>query len=589
MDDATLVHRAAAGDRAAWAGIYDRYADRLHDYCCSILRDRHEAEDALHDAFVVAAGRIHQLRDPSRLRPWLYAICRTSALARARRRARAVPTEGAADMSPAAVDEPGAERAELARLVQDAAGGLAARDRAVLDLHLRHGLEGAELGEALGVDAHHAAVLLSRVRDLVERSLGALLVARTGRRECPELDRLLAGWDGGLSPLLRKRVARHLDRCEVCGERRRRMVSPLALLAAAPPVLAPSTLRERVLGDVVRVSSAGPGGGGGGTAGGRRRPGPVAGAGAPRRGRALAAAAAAAVLVGLGVAALTAGCGYGSPVPTVAASAGRPAGSAASSSSSTAGGPAPSTTADPAVPGTGPAPAATVPPATTAPATTAPPVTTTAPAPAPVLVVATPALDLGTAATSAPLRFANGGGQALAWTVTSPAPALTAAPASGVLAPGAEATVTVTLDRAGVAEGEVRVELLVGGRGAADGAAVAPAAVPVTAVQERPPVVSGLATERPRLVFASSTCATTRATADVSDESTLTVVLTWRQATGPATEVAMGVVGPGRYGATIGPVPTPGGGDVSWFVTATDARGNRTRSPDRVLPVATAC
>ncbi len=203
VDDATLVHLAAAGDREAWAGIYDRYADRLHDYCFSILRDRHEAEDALHDAFVVAAGRIDQLRDPSRLRPWLYAICRTSALARARRRARAVPTEGAADMSPAAVDEPGAEQAELARLVQDAAGGLAARDRAVLDLHLRHGLDGADLGEALGVDAHHATVVLSRVRDLVERSLGALLVARTGRRECPELDRLLAGWDGGLSPLLR--------------------------------------------------------------------------------------------------------------------------------------------------------------------------------------------------------------------------------------------------------------------------------------------------------------------------------------------------------------------------------------------------
>jgi hypothetical protein len=98
-----------------------------------------------------------------------------------------------------------------------------------------------------------------------------------------------------------------------------------------------------------------------------------------------------------------------------------------------------------------------------------------------------------------------------------------------------------------------------------------------------------LATERPRIVFASSTCATTRATAAVSDESALTVVLSWRQAVGPLTDVSMGALGGGRYGGSIGPVPTPGGGDVTWWVTATDARGNRTRSADRLLPVSTAC
>ena len=31
--DADLVGGAAAGDRAAFAGIYDRYADRLYDFC----------------------------------------------------------------------------------------------------------------------------------------------------------------------------------------------------------------------------------------------------------------------------------------------------------------------------------------------------------------------------------------------------------------------------------------------------------------------------------------------------------------------------------------------------------------------------
>lgn len=261
VDDAELARRAATGDRAAWADIYDRYADRLHDYCHSILRDRHESADALHEAFLTASTKIGQLRDPERLRPWLYAICRTQALAMVRHRSRETPTEfvsDVADMTPQGVS--GAEQSdyqvqELRRLVWDAAGGLAPRDRSVLDLHLRHGLEGQELGEVLGVNPHHATVLLARVREHVERSLGALLVGRAGRRDCRELGGLLADWDGSLTPVLRKRIARHIDHCARCGERRRRMVSPLALLSGVPMLPAPPELREPVLDGVVLRSS----------------------------------------------------------------------------------------------------------------------------------------------------------------------------------------------------------------------------------------------------------------------------------------------------------------------------------------------
>lgn len=56
-----------------------------------------------------------------------------------------------------------AQHDELAALVWDAAAGLAARDRALLDLHLRHGLEGAELGEAMGMSAGNAYTALHRL------------------------------------------------------------------------------------------------------------------------------------------------------------------------------------------------------------------------------------------------------------------------------------------------------------------------------------------------------------------------------------------------------------------------------------------
>jgi RNA polymerase sigma factor (sigma-70 family) len=253
--DAELVAGVLAGDREAFAGVYDRYADRLYDFCYSVLRDRQDAEDAVQDTFVLVAQRLAQLNDPERLRPWLYAVARSVAFRRAKTRKRVVLDAEVSDMvDPTAGPQRAAEQAALRDLVWSAAAGLSDRDRALLDLHLRQGLDGAELGEAMGVSSSHAYVLLTRLRDQVERSLGALLIARMGRKDCVELDELLSGWDGKFSPLMRKRVARHVDSCEVCTDKRRAMVSPLALLAAVPLVGAPLYLRDKVMDQVELVA-----------------------------------------------------------------------------------------------------------------------------------------------------------------------------------------------------------------------------------------------------------------------------------------------------------------------------------------------
>jgi RNA polymerase sigma factor (sigma-70 family) len=248
--DAQLVAGVLNGDRAAFAAIYDRYADRLHDFCHAVLRDRDEAADAVQDTFVLVAQRLAQLNDPERLRPWLYAVARSVALrmVRARRRVVLDEAEDMADTDPG--PERAAEQVALRELVWNAAAGLSERDRALLDLHVRQGLDGADLGQAMGVSSNNAYVMLSRLRDQVERSLGALLIARQGRDDCTELDALLSGWDGRYTPLMRKRVARHVDSCEVCADRKRIMVSPFALLAAVPLVAAPVWLRDRVMDQV---------------------------------------------------------------------------------------------------------------------------------------------------------------------------------------------------------------------------------------------------------------------------------------------------------------------------------------------------
>ncbi|MET0475559.1 MAG: sigma-70 family RNA polymerase sigma factor, partial [Mycobacterium sp.] len=144
--DAELARAAMTGDRTAFAGIYDRYADRLHDFCVGMLRDRDDAADCVQDVFCTAATRLPQLREPDKLRPWLYAVARNEALRRLRERRRETPSDEVPDI---VSSEPGPEglaaRNELADLIAEAAGGLSDRDRAVLELAYRHGLNGPDL------------------------------------------------------------------------------------------------------------------------------------------------------------------------------------------------------------------------------------------------------------------------------------------------------------------------------------------------------------------------------------------------------------------------------------------------------------
>ncbi len=261
--DAELALASAAGDRDAFAGIYDRYADRLHDFCVGMLRDREGAADCVQDVFCIAATRLTQLREPDKLRPWLYAIARSEALRRIRERQRETVSD---ELPDAESYEPGpdtlAARSELADLVTEAAGGLSDRDRSVLELAYRHGLDGADLADALGVTQSNANTIVHRLRETIERALGALLVSRhvqNNPEDCPELAAILAGWDGHFSVLMRKRIARHIESCVVCDEERQRRVSPVALLGAAPMFLpAPAWLRERTLNEVELTSAEGP-------------------------------------------------------------------------------------------------------------------------------------------------------------------------------------------------------------------------------------------------------------------------------------------------------------------------------------------
>jgi RNA polymerase sigma factor (sigma-70 family) len=258
MEDPEIVAAIVFGDPDGLAEAYDRYAVPLYAYCCSMLREPADGADAVQDTFLIAAAKLRGLRDPSKLRPWLYAVARNECLRRLRAGHATARLEEAGDLptESAGVGRE-AERADLHELVRDAIDGLNPGERDVIELSLSHELEGEDLADVLGVSRNHAHALMSRARSQLERSLGALIVARTGRQACPGLDSMLAGWDGQLTVLMRKRISRHIEQCEICGDRKRRELTPALFAGIAPLVAVLPGFRDQLLRSMADRTPAG--------------------------------------------------------------------------------------------------------------------------------------------------------------------------------------------------------------------------------------------------------------------------------------------------------------------------------------------
>jgi RNA polymerase sigma factor (sigma-70 family) len=245
VDDREIVAAVVAGDPAGLAEAYDRYAEPLHSYCRWLLDDPAGAAGAVQDAYVAAASRLRGLSDPGRLRPWLYAVARNECY---RRLAGAGPAgDRALDMTDQTDPGEDSERAELRWLVRSTLNGLSPDEREVIELDLRHGLHGADLAAVLGVPLKTANALAWRARERLEKELGALLVARTGRRTCHDLEMLLVGWDGRMTAQTRTRVSRHVERCQICTKSLRGLLRPAVVFGMPPLAALPTGLREDVL------------------------------------------------------------------------------------------------------------------------------------------------------------------------------------------------------------------------------------------------------------------------------------------------------------------------------------------------------
>jgi RNA polymerase sigma factor (sigma-70 family) len=91
--DRGVLAAIMAGDPAAIAAAYDRYAAGLYGYCEWMLRDSATAAESLQDTFVLAAATLGKVPPPAKLRPWLFALARNECRRRTWPRS-ATPGEG---------------------------------------------------------------------------------------------------------------------------------------------------------------------------------------------------------------------------------------------------------------------------------------------------------------------------------------------------------------------------------------------------------------------------------------------------------------------------------------------------------------
>jgi RNA polymerase sigma factor (sigma-70 family) len=283
--DATLVGLACQGDADAFAELYRRYAGAVHDFALRITRNAEDAADITQDAFIKAFRGIQTLENPGHFKSWVFTIARNTAFNRLRTARRVAPAVGPAPerpvfglgleiVDPDQLSDPAlaAEAKASSRFVWEAAAGLSPGDYALLDLHVRRELGGAEIAQVLGTSPNAVYVRLNRVKKSFERSARALCLMNAGQRACDELRAELAERAvTRLSPLAVRVIDRHMERCERCRDESERLVSPLAVFAALGPVAVNEALRTAILaataGSAAAAATAATGSGAGGGAG----------------------------------------------------------------------------------------------------------------------------------------------------------------------------------------------------------------------------------------------------------------------------------------------------------------------------------
>lgn len=166
--EAETIRRAAAGDRAAFADLVDRYWGRLYCWLRALAGNVHEAEDLTQEAFLRAWRQLPTFRADADFRVWLFGIAR-HALIDTRRGPRGNPTEPVPPHAPDRAPDPAtvAVERELTARFAEAVARVPEAYRAAFLLWHREDLSFAEIAAVCGVPEPTARWRVFKARHLL--------------------------------------------------------------------------------------------------------------------------------------------------------------------------------------------------------------------------------------------------------------------------------------------------------------------------------------------------------------------------------------------------------------------------------------
>lgn len=143
------IERIAKGDKEALSLLYERTHAAVYGFALSILKNKHDAEDVVHEAYIriwKAAGSYTPEQKPL---AWMFTITRNLARMHLREQARtvAVSPEDWQNMFDETSTVDSSDRLMLAALL----GSLSDEERQIVMLHVVAGFRHREIGEFLGL------------------------------------------------------------------------------------------------------------------------------------------------------------------------------------------------------------------------------------------------------------------------------------------------------------------------------------------------------------------------------------------------------------------------------------------------------
>ncbi len=144
--DRDLIADVAKGNEEAFRQLYDRFADRVFRYACTILHEGHLAEEVAQETMIAVWKGAEKYAGRSKVSTWILGIARNQAYSLIRKETR---TETVPDLSLVEPDPaPGIHRQEQ---VSKALQGLSKDHREVVFLTFYEGLSYGEISSMLGI------------------------------------------------------------------------------------------------------------------------------------------------------------------------------------------------------------------------------------------------------------------------------------------------------------------------------------------------------------------------------------------------------------------------------------------------------